>query len=312
MNDVRLLRTLRNAAAAALMLLPTALLAATAPLVSADWLGAHREEVTVIETAKDPALFDGVGHIAGAVFVPYGDIAVERETDDGPVDYLVPDAGAFTALMRDAGVDAGGTVVIAPAGTRVAGDMTVAARLYWALRYYGHDDVAVLDGGAAAWAAAGGGTADSPAGLPGDGDFAARLARPGIRVSTADVADVLENGGATLVDNRPLTQYTGLAGKDYVDGLGHLPGARPVPFDLFSVSRDGIHYWRDGEAVRRILAAMDVGEDQPVIAYCNSGHVSSMAWFAISEIGGRDDTALYDGSLHAWTRSADRRAMLRP
>lgn len=312
MTTVRLPRLLRNTVAAALMLMPATVLAATAPLVSADWVAAHREEVTVIGTAKDPAFFDEVGHIDGAVFVPYGDIAVERETGDGPVNYLVPDADAFTTLMRDAGVDTGGTIVIAPSGTRVAGDMTVAARLYWALRYYGHGDVAVLNGGAAAWAAAGGKTTDVPAGMPGDGDFKARVSRTGIRATTADVADVLESGRATLVDNRPLTQYTGLAGKDYVNGLGHLPGARPVPFGLFAVARDGIHYWRDGEAVRRVLAAMEVGEDRPVIAYCNSGHVSSMAWFAISEIGGRDDTALYDGSLHAWTRSTDRRAMLRP
>ena len=59
-----------------------------------------------------------------------------------------------------------------------------------------------------------------------------------------------------------------------------------------------ILYWRSSDEVQQVLAAMGIGEDEPVAAYCNSGHVSAMAWFAINEVGGHSDAALYDGSLH--------------
>jgi len=212
--------------------------------------------------------------------------------------------------MREAGVNGDDRVVITPSGTSVNGDMTVAARLYWAMRYYGHEDVALLDGGVAAWRKSGGDTVAEPVTAE-PGDFTARVERPEIHVSAKDIEAILEDRSMTLTDNRPLEQYTGLFTKDYVQASGHLPGAVPVPFTLFAVSRDGIHYWRSPDEVQRVLTAMGVAEDEPVVAYRNSGHVSAMAWFAISEVGGHGG-ALYDGSLHEWTQTPERAARLVP
>lgn len=304
--------TLRGAALAALSLAPGVGLANPAALVSADWLVANRGDVHVIETAKSARAFEDIGHIAGAPFVPYARIAVEHDTATGNVRYLLPDPEAFADAMRGAGVNSDERVVISPSGTGVAGDMTVAARLYWAMRYYGHDDVALLDGGVAAWRKAGGDTVAAPAASIEAGDFTARVARPEIHVSAEDIETILQDGSATLTDNRPLEQFTGLFTKDYVQASGHLPGAVPVPFTLFSVVREGVHYWRSPDEVQRVLTAMGIGGDDPVVAYCNSGHVSAMAWFAISEVGGHGDTALYDGSLHDWTQNPDRAARLIP
>lgn len=312
MTRTRLFPTLRGAAALALALLPGTALATPAALVSADWLVANRDSAHVIETAKSVAAFENSGHIAEAPFIPYARMAVEHDTAAGSVRYLLPDPDAFSQVMRDAGVNGNERVVIAPSGTSVAGNMTVAARLYWAMRYYGHEDVALLDGGVAAWREAGGDTVGAPAEAVEPGDFSARAARPEIHVTTEDVDTIVEEGSAKLVDNRPLEQFTGLFTKDYVAASGHLPGAAPVPFSLFSVVRDGIHYWRSPDEVRRVLTAMGIAGDDSVVTYCNSGHVSAMAWFAISEVGGQSDAALYDGSLHEWTRTPERAARLTP
>lgn len=279
---------------------------ALGPVVDAAWLAEHRSDVTVVQTSRSADNFDGVGHIPGAAFVALSEFLATRESESGTVRYLVPDAAAFEQTLRGLGVGAGDTVVIAPAGTKLYGDTTVAARLYWQMRYHGHDAVAVLDGGVAAWKAAGHPVAEQPVAADVQGDFAAAESREDLLHTTAEIAAVLAApDGTLLLDNRPLVQFAGLAGKDYVDGLGHLPGAKPLPFDLFVEQDDGIVRWRSPEDVRRLFAAL--GEPgRPAVAYCNSGHVSSLAWFALSEIGGIADVSLYDGSLHAWTRSGDR------
>jgi thiosulfate/3-mercaptopyruvate sulfurtransferase len=279
---------------------------ALGPVVDAAWLAEHRDDVTVVQASRSADNFDGVGYIPGAAFVAMSEFLATRESESGTVRYLVPDAAAFEQTLRGLGVGAGDTVVIAPAGTKLYGDTTVAARLYWQMRYHGHDAVAVLDGGVAAWKAAGQPVAEQPVAPEAQGDFSAAAPREDLLHTTAEIAAVLDAAdGALLLDNRPLVQFAGLVGKDYVEGLGHLPGAKPLPFDLFVRQDDGLVRWRGADEVQRLFAAL--GEPgRPAVAYCNSGHVSSLAWFALSEIGGIADVSLYDGSLHEWTRSGDR------
>jgi thiosulfate/3-mercaptopyruvate sulfurtransferase len=279
--------------------------AALEPVVDADWVAAHRNDVTIIQTSRDMTRFDDLGHIEGAVFVAMADFLDSREIESGSVRYLVPSAEDFSRTLRELGVDDEDTIVIAPAGTGLYGDTTVAARFYWQLRYHGHDAATILDGGVAAWKAAGHPVVDRPA-SPGPGDFVARGPREELLRTTAEIADVIDaSESVVLLDNRPLVQFAGLTGKDYVDGLGHLPGARPLPFNLFLVEREGVYRWRSADDVRRLYNAFGDSE-LPAVTYCNSGHVSALAWFALSEIGAIADVSLYDGSLHEWTQAFDR------
>ena len=277
------------------------------PVVEAQWVLDHRDQVTVINVSRRPSNYDETGFIADAPFVGMGEFLTERPGMKDNIRYLMPSASEFEAVMQGLGVDANDHVIIAPAGNAVYGDATVASRLYWQLRYYGHDAVSILNGGVAAWSAAGGETASSPAASAGGGSFAAGSPREALLATTEEVEAVIAGEEeATLVDNRPLHQFTGLAGRDYVEGRGHLPQAEPLPFNLFVAPRDGIVYWRSPEQVRDIVTAMLPLTSGPVIDYCNSGHVSSLAWFAMSEIGGMADVALYDGSLHEWTLDGNR------
>ena len=277
------------------------------PVVDAEWLLEHQGDVMIVNVSRRPSNYDDTGFIAGAPFVGMGEFLTERPGLKGTIRYLVPTASEFETVMQGLGVDADDMVIIAPAGTAVYGDATVASRLYWQLKYFGHDAVAILDGGVAAWEAAGGEVSRSPAASVGGGSYTAGEPRSDLLATTDEVAGVIAGDeSAQLVDNRPLPQFTGVMSKDYVDGSGHLPEARPLPFNLFVAPREGIVYWRNPQQVRDILSAMLPGVEGPIIDYCNSGHVSSLAWFAMSEIGEMPDVALYDGSLHEWTLDGER------
>jgi thiosulfate/3-mercaptopyruvate sulfurtransferase len=304
---------MRSAAAAALgaaAIVAPVFAAAMQPVVDAEWLAEHRDAVFVLHASRSAERLDEVGHIPGAPFIAMPDFLAARETESGTVKYVVPDADAFAQSMRRLGVDADDRVIIAPAGTSLYNDTTVAARLFWQLRYYGHDEVAILDGGVAAWKAAGHPVTPSSPAATEPGNFRVRETRDELLRTTAEIEGLLENSGPlALLDNRPLVQYAGLAGRDYVNGLGHLRGAEPMPFDLFVIERDGAFFWRTPEQVQRLFAAL--GEsDRPVITYCNSGHVSALAWFALSEIGEVPEVSLYDGSLHEWTMDSGRELVI--
>lgn len=276
------------------------------PVVDAQWALEHQDDITLLNVSRRPSNYDATGFVEGAPFVGMSEFLTERPGMKDTIRYLAPSAGEFETVVQGLGVDDGDTIVIAPAGDTVYGDATAATRFYWQLRYFGHDNVAILNGGAAAWDGAGGAVSDSP-GSGANGTYTAGAPQSDLLTTTADVQTVLDGGhSAQLVDNRPLMQFTGQMSKDYVDGSGHLPGARPVPFTMFVEPRDGVVYWRSAESADEIVSAMLPGVDGPIINYCNSGHVSSLAWFGISEIAGRDNVSLYDGSLHEWTLDGNR------
>ena len=310
---MRVLQSLPTALLGAVIALPGAAFAQTAestmvpgPVVDADWALDHQETVTLVNVSRRPSNYDATGFIEDAPFVGMSEFMTERPGLKDTIRYLAPSAERFETVMQGLGVDNGDAIVIAPAGDKVYGDATAATRFYWQLKYLGHDNVALLDGGVAAWDAAGGGVSDSPGSAAG-GTYTADAPRDDLLSATGDVQAVIDgDASAQLVDNRPLVQFTGQMSKDYVDGSGYLPGARPVPFTLFVETRDGVVYWRSPAAATEIVSAMLPGIDAPLVNYCNSGHVSSLAWFGMSEIAGLPNVSLYDGSLHEWTLDGDR------
>ena len=276
------------------------------PVVGADWALEHQTGITLINVSRRPSNYDATGFIDDAPFVGMSEFLTERPGMKDTIRYLAPSAERFETVMQGLGVDDGDAIVIAPAGDKVYGDATAATRFYWQLKYLGHDNVALLDGGVAAWDAAGGEVSDSPGSSAG-GTYTADAPRAPLYSATEDVQAVIDGKqSAQLVDNRPLVQFTGQMSKDYVDGSGYLPGARPVPFTLFVEPRDGVVYWRSPESAQEIASAMLPGADGPIINYCNSGHVSSLAWFGMSEIADLPNVSLYDGSLHEWTLDGNR------
>ena len=152
------------------------------------------------------------GHLPRAVFV---DLDADLAAEPGPAGrHPLPPAGRFQAAMRRAGVSNGNSVVVYDEA-----DATAAARAWWLLRYFGHRDCQVLDGGFRAWVAAGGQLATGEGAAPGGGDFTARAGQ--MPVLDADAAAGLARQGH-LLDARTRERYRGE--KEPIDPVaGHIP-----------------------------------------------------------------------------------------
>ena len=222
------------------------------------------------------------GHVPGAVFV---DLDTELAGPPGPGGrHPMPSAGSFQDAMRRAGVSAGRPVVVYDAG-----DSTAAARAWWLLRYFGHPDVRVLDGGYRAWTAAGQPVAVGPDAAAAPGDF---VASPGhMPLLDADGAAELAGTGV-LLDARSTERYRGET--EPVDAkAGHIPGAVSAP-TIENVRPDGTFASPASLAAR--FAALTGG--RAVGVYCGSGVTAAHEVLALDIAG--IPAALYIGSWSNW------------
>jgi thiosulfate/3-mercaptopyruvate sulfurtransferase len=284
------------------------------PLVTPEWLAAHRAEVTVIDVRDEPDGYLGApefetdaagrktlaelkGHIPGALLVDFADVRTTREIEGRKIAGMVPEAAQFQALMRSAGVPAGRPLVIVANGL-VIEDYDTAARLYWTLKYYGSDELALLDGGTARWISEGRPTeAEAPARVA--GNWAAQPPRAALFADSAAVQAAAASR-VQLVDARPLAFYFGLTKRPAVAAHGHIPGALPFPTELRARPQGGGYRFLSADEYRNALAGLGVDPRQPTITYCNTGHMASGAWFVMSEVLGNRQVSLYDGSMVEW------------
>jgi thiosulfate/3-mercaptopyruvate sulfurtransferase len=229
------------------------------------------------------------GHVPGAAFV---DLDRDLAAPAGPGGrHPLPPPGDFVAAMRRAGVSGDRPVVIYDAANSLA-----ASRAWWLLRHYGHPDVRVLDGGLAAWVAAGG-TPTSGLETPPPGDFAGE---PGtMAVLDADGAARMAEAGV-LLDARAPERFRGdVEPMDPVGG--HIPGARNLPMSahLHLTGRfRAPGELRDGFGRAGVDAAVPVG------AYCGSGITAAHTLLALELAGLRG--ALYPGSWSEWVTDPQR------
>jgi len=234
------------------------------------------------------------GHLPGAVFV---DLDRDLAAPPGPAGrHPLPDPATFTDAMRAAGVSQDRPVIVYDDR-----DATAAARGWWLLRYYGHEDVRVLDGGYQAWLAAGlpvsqadlAGKPAEHAGKPAEhagkpGDF---TARPGhMPVLDAAGAESVARTGL-LLDARAGERYRGE--REPIDPVaGHIPGAVSAPA-ADNVNPDGT--FRTAAELTARFTALGAG---PVGAYCGSGVTAAQEVLALALVG--IPAALYVGSWSNW------------
>ncbi|NGO72628.1 sulfurtransferase [Streptomyces boncukensis] len=240
------------------------------------------------------------GHLPDAVYI---DLETELAGPAAPGTgrHPLPDPDVFTAAMRRAGVTADRRVVAYDGGG--PGDGWAAARCWWLLRWAGHPDVRVLDGGLAAWTeyreGEGGGalplSTDTPE--PGAGDFTPRPG--GMRVLDAAGAAELARRGL-LLDARAAERYRGET--EPVDPVaGHIPGAVSAP-TTENLTDSGT--FRTAEALAGRFEALGAAPETEVGAYCGSG-VSAAQQVLALELAGID-AALYVGSWSQWVADGSR------
>lgn len=286
------------------------------PVVSTQWLADNLNNVQVLEVRGDDKSFtakpeivttkDGKkqleefgGHIPGSRLLPSKRMRVERTIGDLKVKYLLPDAPAFEKIVRDAGIDGDKPIVIVPTGQSLA-ELNDAARAYWRFKVWGEDNVALLDGGMVAWLLEGRPfSTEAPA--PKVGQWSAKADRRARYLAESDDVAAAAGKGVQVVDARDAALYHGLVKRDYVYAYGHIDGAKWLAPETTHLVSGGAVKLLKPEQYRQLFKVQGIDPAQPLITYCNSGHLSSLPWFVASELLGNTQTRLYDGSLHQWT-----------
>lgn len=277
-------------------------------LVSAEWLADHLDDAGIrivdirgyvrtelLEGGRQTASYEGARseydkeHIPGSVFI---DWTSDITDPDAEVKAQVASPERFADRMELSGIGNDTDVVIVDhAGGHFA------TRLWWALRFYGHERVAILDGGFNRW---------EQLGLPLD-EMVPRVARatfsPTVHESlnsgAGDVMRAIATAERQIVDARDAGQFSGAVQRG--SRGGHIPTAKHLSISrLFTT--DG--RWKSGEEIGHIAAEAGVDPDAPVTAYCNGGVTATALLFGLHRAGATD-ISNYDGSWNEWGERAD-------
>lgn len=226
------------------------------------------------------------GHIPGARFVRYGDIAIDA---DGLSSELPPIA-ELRKVLGAAGISDKSKVVI-------YGSPIAAARMFFTLDYFGHPNAKLLNGGLTAWKA-NGGTIDI--GPPPKAATAALTPRPRPdRVVSADwILERLSSPKMRLLDARPDNEFTGAdGGMNGAHVKGHLPDAHQL---VWNTLLDSYGRFLPDAELRKKFEAIGANTTTPLVSYCMVGMRASVTYFVARHLG--YDARMYDGSIVDWTR----------
>ena len=256
-------------------------------LVDTDWVISHLGDDAVRIVDMRGVDDYTQGHIPGAVQL---DLPAVRTTTDGVRGQVAPPE-TVEAVLGKLGIDADTTVVIYDAETGID-----AARLFWTLEYYGHQDVHLLDGGWGAWQRAGReASTEPPAVAP--KTFVAR-SRSELIADAAWMLAHLDDEKLTIVDARSVEEYRG----EDVRALrgGHIPGAILVDWRT-TLNDDGS--FKDVAALEALYQSAGLEPGQEVVTYCQTGHRAAHNYFTLRLLG--YTVRLYDGSWEEWGNRAD-------
>jgi thiosulfate/3-mercaptopyruvate sulfurtransferase len=254
--------------------------------VRAESLGGGRQRGTYTGAPDEYAR----GHIPGAVFVDWTKDIVDP---GGAVKAQIAPPELFKAVMESLGIGDDMAVVVVDHK-----EGHLAARLWWALRYYGHEDVAVLDGGYAAWEAAGQPLTDETREISAQVAFTPRV-QPGLRSEIDDVLDQMQTQSRQIVDARDAATYHGETQRG--SRGGHIPGALNLPAKSF---QDETGAWKSPDEIRDIVQKAGIDPARPVTAYCNGGVTAAQLMFGLHRAG-MTNLSNYDGSWNEWGERED-------
>jgi thiosulfate/3-mercaptopyruvate sulfurtransferase len=239
------------------------------------------------------------GHIPGALYIDWTSDIVDTSA---PVEAQIAPAEQFAQLMGNLGIGDQHLVVAYDAHPA----SQFATRLWWALKYYGHERVVVLNGGLSKWKRENLPLVDT---IPvyAHATFTP-VVHPELRATAEDVLQLLGQQGVALIDARESGQYTGALVRKS-GRPGHIPGTLNIPREEVIDSSTGT--FRSNEELAQVFTASHVLPEQHVVAYCNGGVAATTILFSLA-MPGYPSLTNYDGSWNEWGERQDLPVELQP
>src|SRR4051812_26555847 len=261
-------------------------------LVSTEWVAEHLNDpkVRLIEVDVDTTAYDQ-GHVPGAVGFNWSTQLSDQIRRD------IPPKDQWEKLLSQAGVDADTKIVF-------YGDNNnwFAAFAYWIARMYGHNNVALMNGGRKKWELEQRPLTTEAASVS-PTSYKAKDLDLTFRAYMQDVREYVgASGGKALVDVRSPAEFSGeiIAPPglpETAQRCGHIPGASNIPWGQ-TVNEDGT--FKSPDELRQLYAGKGITADKDVVAYCRIGERSSHSWFVLSQLLGFPKVRNYDGSWTEW------------
>jgi thiosulfate/3-mercaptopyruvate sulfurtransferase len=265
-------------------------------VVSTDWLAERLDapDIAVLDASwhlptstRDAKAEYLAEHIPRALFFDIDEIADSAS----PLPHMLPSPEKFASRMRRMGIGDGKQVIVYDSH-----GLYSAARAWWMFRVFGHDEVAVLDGGLPKWKAEGRPLAEGPPGPIQERHFTARFNSAMVR-DVHEVRQAIETGEAEIADARSPSRFAG-AEPEPRAGIrsGHMPGAHNIHYALL-LNPDGT--LKDTGGIEAALRSAGIDLSRPVVTSCGSGVTAAIVNLGL-ELVGHTDHSLYDGSWTEW------------
>ncbi len=266
------------------------------PLVSTAWLADRlgAPDIRIVDASwylpgveRDAKADYAECHIPAAVYFDIDEIA----DTDNPLPHMLPAPEKFSSRVRKLGLGDGVRIVVYDSGSWMA-----SARVWWMFHVFGHDDVAVLDGGLAKWRAEGHPVDNRPV-MPRVRHFTARMNTLLVRDFDQMLGNV-ESRRSQVLDARAAGRFDATVPEPRA-GLrgGHIPGSLNLPYDRLIDAESGAMLPPD--ALAAVFDAAGTDRSRPIVTTCGSGVSAGVLSLALAVIGHRDG-AVYDGSWTEW------------
>jgi thiosulfate/3-mercaptopyruvate sulfurtransferase len=295
-------------------------------VVNVNWLKDHAHEVQIVNVRVDlknlylepkfsidsetkKRFFQQIGgHIENSLILDYSQARNERIIDGKEARFLIPLQEKFNQYIQNAGINNDKPIIIVSQGDS-ASDIFRALRLFWEFKVYGQKDIALLNGGMAAWLNQNLPYVTDPI-TPIKGNWQAKNIDRSLIANTEEVKilsdklvskNIKENNQDTLLlDARVPAQFFGISKRPYIKKFGHIPGALDYSSDLMFYSEKNVYYLLEKNTLKAIFNQMNLDTNQTSIVYCNTGEMAAGLWFILTQIFQNKYVKLYDGSFWLW------------